>query len=136
AATDLYFTLWYGVYKPTTRTLEYACGGHPPALLISGDGSTVQPLKAKGVAVGLVEQAEYEGRTITIPMQSRLYLLSDGAFELEKADGTMLGFAELVEFFRRPAPPASDLDDWFEYLLKLRGGPHLDDDFSIARFDF
>jgi phosphoserine phosphatase RsbU/P len=136
SASDSYFTLWYGVYAPATRTLEYACGGHPPALLISRDGSTVQLLKTKGVAVGLVANVVYETREMTVPQGNRLYLLSDGAFELEKPDGTLLDFAELVDFFRPPVPPGSDLDNWFSYLLQLRGARHLDDDFSIARFDF
>ena len=136
AASDLYFTLWYGVYEPSTRTLEYACGGHPPALLISCDGSTVQLLKAKGVAVGLVEQVRYESEKVYVPPESRLYLLSDGAFELEKPDGTLLDFRELVDFFRKPEPSAVDLDGWFNYLLRIRGASNLDDDFSMARFDF
>jgi sigma-B regulation protein RsbU (phosphoserine phosphatase) len=136
AASDLYFTLWYGVYVPTTRTLEYACGGHPPALLMSRDGSTVQPLKARGVAVGLAENVVYESQKIRVPTQSRLYLLSDGAFELERPDGRMLEFAELVEFLRHPPPQTSELDGWFNHLLQLRGVPQLDDDFTIARFDF
>lgn len=136
APSDLYFTLWYGVYEASTRTLEYSCGGHPPALLISGDGSTVQHLKARGVAVGLVEHVAYESLRVAVPPGSRLYLLSDGAFELEKPDGALLEFAELVEFFRRPTPHATDLNAWFNYLLQLRGAPNLDDDFSMVRFDF
>jgi phosphoserine phosphatase RsbU/P len=110
AANELFFTLWYGVYEPATRTLAYACGGHPPALLISRDGSTVQLLKTKGVAVGLVELVRYESERIYVPRESRLYLLSDGAFELEKPDGTLLDFAELVDFLRKPTPNAVDLD--------------------------
>lgn len=31
---DMFFTIWYGVYKKSTRELTYASGGHPPALLI------------------------------------------------------------------------------------------------------
>ncbi len=27
-----YFTIWYGTYQPSTRTLRYASAGHPPAL--------------------------------------------------------------------------------------------------------
>ena len=31
-----YFTIWYGVYQPSTRRLRYAGAGHPPAVLFSG----------------------------------------------------------------------------------------------------
>ena len=27
---DMFFTMWYGVYKKSTRELSYASGGHPP----------------------------------------------------------------------------------------------------------
>ena len=35
----MYFTLWYGVYDRKTRTLSYASGGHPPAMLVATIGS-------------------------------------------------------------------------------------------------
>lgn len=96
----------------------------------------MQLLKTKGVAVGLVELVRYESERIYVARGSRLYLVSDGAFELEKPDGTLLDFAELVDFLRRPTPNPVDLDAWFHCLLRLRGASNLDDDFSMARFDF
>src|SRR4051794_1686400 len=33
---EKYFTIWYGVYHRAKRTLTYASGGHPPALLLTG----------------------------------------------------------------------------------------------------
>jgi len=30
---DMFFTIWYGVYKKGTRKLIYASGGHPPAYI-------------------------------------------------------------------------------------------------------
>ena len=38
AHNNLYFTCWYGVYDLPRRVLEYASGGHPPALLVSPSG--------------------------------------------------------------------------------------------------
>src|SRR5581483_6967327 len=32
---DMYFTIWYGVYDKEHRSLSYANGGHPPAILIA-----------------------------------------------------------------------------------------------------
>ena len=32
----LFFTIWYGIYHRPTRRLDYAGGGHPPALLLTG----------------------------------------------------------------------------------------------------
>ncbi len=133
---DLYFTLWYGVYRPASRTLEYGCAGHPAALLIASDGTSVQQLKVKGVAIGLAEGVRYECGQVTIPHASRLYLLSDGTFEVQRPDGTLLASRELAEFLQHAPPGSPDMDDWLRHLQQLRGAPILEDDFSIARFDF
>jgi hypothetical protein len=50
----------------------------------------------------------YESQKLVVPRESRLYLLSDGAFEIEKPDGKMLEFGEVAEFLRRPAEERSE----------------------------
>ena len=36
-----YFTIWYGIYQCSTRTLSYASAGHPPAVALNRDGDQV-----------------------------------------------------------------------------------------------
>ena len=43
---DSYFTVWYGVYQPSTRTLRYAGAGHPPALALD-HSNTVSRLSSR-----------------------------------------------------------------------------------------
>ncbi|MCL2925314.1 MAG: response regulator, partial [Trichodesmium sp. MAG_R04] len=52
---DKYFTIWYGVYNHSQSQLVYASAGHPPAILISGDGQCVQSQKLKppGMPIGM-----------------------------------------------------------------------------------
>lgn len=135
---DLYFTLWYGVYHPATRRLDYGCAGHPPAILVDADTQSLQLLKAKGPPIGLRSGAAYACETVTVPGNStRLYLFSDGAFEVKRADGTMMSFEEFLDFIKRPAVDGqSDLDLLFQYLAQVRGDDALEDDFSIVRFTF
>jgi Stage II sporulation protein E (SpoIIE) len=71
------------------------------------------------------------------PENTRLYLFSDGAFEVQRADGTMMTLDELVHFINRPAcDEGSDLDQLFQHLTEARGDDALEDDFSIVRFNF
>jgi sigma-B regulation protein RsbU (phosphoserine phosphatase) len=134
---DLFFTLWYGVYRPAARQLDYACGGHPPAVMVDDSSQHVQLLKAKGAAVGVMPGAAFARETVAVPDGSRFYVFSDGAFEVERPDGSMMRLEELVEFVRRPANGGTcDLDLLFEHLIKTRGGPALEDDFSIIRCAF
>jgi phosphoserine phosphatase RsbU/P len=47
----LYFTIWYGVYDMSNRTIRYCGGGHPPAILITGPNekeAQVRLLEASG----------------------------------------------------------------------------------------
>jgi serine phosphatase RsbU (regulator of sigma subunit) len=134
---DLYFTLWYGVYRPAARQLDYSCGGHPPAVLLNHSSQQVQLLKTKGAAVGLMPGAAFARETVAVPDGSRLYVFSDGAFEVERPDGSMMRLEDLVEFLRRPANGETcDLDLLLEHLVETRGGSALEDDFSIIRCEF
>jgi sigma-B regulation protein RsbU (phosphoserine phosphatase) len=134
---DLYFTLWYGVYHPATRRLDYGCAGHPPAVLIEAGTQSVQLLKAKGAPIGLTPGAAYACETITVPGNTRLYLFSDGAFEVQRPDGTMTTFEDLLDFIKRPGMDSkTDLDLLFQHLAQIRGDGTLEDDFSIIRFRF
>src|ERR1019366_9594956 len=31
---NLFFTMWYGIYRPSKRELAFSSGGHPPALFV------------------------------------------------------------------------------------------------------
>jgi len=133
----LYFTLWYGVYEPASRKLNYGCAGHPPAVLVETGTPRFQLLSAKGLPIGLVPGVRYSRETVTIPREHCLYLLSDGAFEVERADGTLLTFKDLLEIMTGfAADGAFDLDHLYNHLVTLRGGRTLEDDFSILRFAF
>jgi serine phosphatase RsbU (regulator of sigma subunit) len=134
---DLYFTLWYGVYRPQTRPLDYGCAGHPPAVIVDTGTQSVQSLSAKGAAVGLQPGTAFARETVKVPDGSRIYLFSDGAFEVERPDGTMMRLEDLLHFISRPASDGQcDLDLLFQHLMQVRGGEAFEDDFSIVRFTF
>jgi sigma-B regulation protein RsbU (phosphoserine phosphatase) len=134
---DLYFTLWYGVYRPQTRQLDYGCAGHPPAVIVDIGKQSVHSLSAKGSAVGLQPGTVFARETAIVPDGSRLYLFSDGAFEVQRPDGTMMRLEDLLHFVSRPATDGQcDLDLLFHHLMQVRGGEALEDDFSIVRFTF
>jgi sigma-B regulation protein RsbU (phosphoserine phosphatase) len=133
---DLYFTLWYGVYHPATRRLDYGCAGHPPAVLVDAGAQGAQLLKAKGLPIGLMPDIAYGCERVIVPPDTRLYLFSDGAYEVQRPDGTMMRYEELLQLISDPGAHESDLDRVFQHLLRMRGDAVLEDDFSIVRFKF
>ena len=57
------FTMWYGVYQPSTSTLAWSGGGHPEALLFDGDTEQrAEPvrLESQGPMIGMMPCDEFE----------------------------------------------------------------------------
>ena len=135
---DLFFTLWYGVYCPDTQRLAYCCAGHPPALLIEPSGVQKQELGSAALPIGCMPNTRYVSQYVQIPPRSRLYLFSDGAFEMQRPAGAMLRYDEFIDRVRGAAMvhDGSDLDNLFDGLIGLRGGEALEDDISIVRLGF
>ncbi len=134
---NMYFTIWYGVYHRPTRTLRHASGGHPAAFLLNGD-APVQKLRCPGLVVGVMPGIEYQSETIPVPEGARLFVLSDGTYEIKQAEA-MLAFEEFEAFFQQHgnAPDFLDhLTHWINSLNAANGPGPLEDDFSIVCLDF
>ena len=131
---EMYFTAWYGIYSRSTGLLSFSCGGHPPAVLVRPDGSH-QHLSAKGAVVGVFPKAGYETVSVSVPEGSRLYLFSDGAYEIDRPDGSMMTHEELSQLLRVPAN-GSKLDSIVAEVRRQQGSDDFADDFSLVEFDF
>src|ERR1700691_2490352 len=100
----LYFTIWYGVYHRRTAPLRYASAGHPPPILVSGvreQRGEAKSLAAVGCPVGFLPDALYVREECTVVGPARLFLFSDGAYEIMRPDGTLLEFEAFEEVLAR-----------------------------------
>ncbi len=133
---NLYFTMWYGVFKKSDRTLTYSSGGHPPALLMNGD--EVAQLRTPGMIVGGMPDMEYTSDSITVRPGARFFLYSDGVYELKKvSDGKMWDFEGFVNFMKSTTGPLGNpIDMLLVYTKELQGRDDYDDDFSMVEFVF
>lgn len=133
---DKYFTIWYGVYHFPSRTLHYSSAGHPPALLIQPD--TVTRLKAPGFPVGMFPEAEYMEQSCVVPTQSRLYLFSDGIYEIQQDNGEPWGLDALMAHLQQhqTGHPSQNLDSTLEYVRQVNGGDAFEDDLSLLEVHF
>jgi len=126
-----YFTIWYGVYHRRRQQLFYASGGHHGAVLVSPDEPT-QILKTKGPLIGVVEHPKFVTETAHLPMKGRLYLFSDGMFEVTRPSGGMMTFGEFVALLESHLRDKGQaLDAILEALRQERGGAEFEDDLSI-----
>lgn len=140
---DMFFTAWYGVFHRPSGRLRWSGGGHPPALLLPAGGSR-KLLDSEGPLVGAVEGLEYEASEVAVPPGSRLYIYSDGAFEIIRTDGTMWPFTEFVARLATEAgdPGAADagasspLDSLLGHIRGLAGREDFQDDCSMLELVF
>ncbi|WP_432738656.1 SpoIIE family protein phosphatase [Maridesulfovibrio sp. FT414] len=133
---NLYFTMWYGVYCKSERTLTFSSGGHPPALLVSG--GTAQQLRTPGMIVGGMPDMTYVSKSVPVEPGARFFLYSDGVYELRKvSDGKMWEFDGFASFMAATEGPlGTPIDQLIEYTRTLQGGEMYEDDFSMVEFVF
>ena len=135
---DMFFTIWYGVYRVSTRTLRWAGGGHPAALLVP-PGAGVQPtlLESDGPLIGAVEGLEFTQGEAAVPAGSSLYVYSDGAFEICRPDGSMWAFADFLATLTSPSREGSSrIDRLLARVRELTGNEDFVDDFSMLELRF
>jgi sigma-B regulation protein RsbU (phosphoserine phosphatase) len=127
---DMYFTIWYGVFNKAARELIYASGGHPPAVLISGESKT--QLRTQGVVIGSLPGIRFRTEQCNIPPGSKLFIFSDGVFEITKKTGEMLQLDEFVQQLAK----TSELDRLVSFAKEANAQAAFDDDFSIMQIQF
>jgi Serine phosphatase RsbU, regulator of sigma subunit len=130
-----FFTIWYGVIDRQERKMSYSGGGHPPAVLLSGnsnDSLKLTALKGDGLMVGAVDGIEYDAKSVDLAPVNRLYLYSDGAIEIHLPDGTTWTTAGFLEFMGKPAPAGTTLvDHLVTHITALGNSDSFADDVSI-----
>ena len=137
---NMYFTIWYGVFNKAARKITFARGGHPPAILLTGDtAESAKPveLKAPGMVIGSMPGINYKTATADVGAFAKLFLFSDGVYEITRPDGTMWEFPDFVtKLVRPPADGISEMDMALREARAVQGFEAFDDDFSMVKFVF
>lgn len=134
-----YFTMWFGVYEQSTRTLTYASGGHPPALLLDGtrDAVSVTLLSTEGMPVGMFSGSEYSCAAVSVTLGDTLLLYSDGAYEIPLPGGETRSLTDFTTLCGRlAATPDWTLDTLIANLRGRTMGGAFDDDVSMVLLNF
>jgi|GEM_PF-1278809 len=129
-----YFTIWYGVYQPSTRTLRYARAGHPPAIVLKSDGSEPVQLASGSVPIGVLGDIAYETYEHRLHPDAAVLIYSDGAFELVLPGGEHGSLEDFIDLCARTArAPHWSLDDLVGQLRKRSETGGFDDDCTLVR---
>ncbi|MEJ2719466.1 MAG: SpoIIE family protein phosphatase [Deltaproteobacteria bacterium] len=132
----MYFTIWYGVLNKRSRDLVYAGGGHPPALLFtgsSGQEASIVQLHTPNLFIGGMPDLTFEKRIVSLDSPSRVYVFSDGVYEVTAENSPVWSFTDFSRFMTESVGSReSVMDRLLSHLQELNQGEILEDDFSIG----
>ncbi len=137
--SEKYFTGWYGVYDLQERRITYAGGGHPPVFLMTGetaDRAELKMLESTGPMIGAIDGLDFDCESIAVGLYGRLFLYSDGVYEVHLPGGGTWNFADFRTFMGQQKSEDPAMDRLREHTLALSGQDHWDDDFSIIELRF
>ena len=135
---ELFSTVWYGVYQPRSGSLRYATAGHPSPIVVSGPAGSseceARALDAKGPCIGITPTARYQEAQCELHSPARLFVFSDGTYEIGRSDGSMMQLADLMATLSQPLGPGqSELDRVLDAARAAHGPGALEDDFTIVK---
>jgi len=93
----LFATVFYGVLDLRTGEVAFCNGGHPPPLVLR-QGGTVEAIRdVSGVALGVVEEFDYENGSFTIGVGEGLLLYTDGVTEATDSQEALFEEYRLID---------------------------------------
>ena len=126
----MFVTLFYAILDSKKKTLTYVNAGHNPPLMFRGGSVDIALLKAKGIALGVIEEVELEEVKIELMNDDIVVLYTDGVTEAinEKEEG--FGEKRLINVIQenRGLPVGDIIDRIRDEVIAFAGDqPQFDD---------
>jgi phosphoserine phosphatase RsbU/P len=96
---EKFVTLFYAVIDANTHRLAYCNAGHERPIILGRDGES-RRLKTGGLVVGLIDEVQYADDSCALAPDDVLLIFSDGATDMEDAEGRPVGEDRLFELLR------------------------------------
>ncbi|MFC1585026.1 SpoIIE family protein phosphatase [Fibrobacterota bacterium] len=94
-----YLTAFYGILDLNSNNFLYSKASHPNPVLIRADGD-IKELETGGMFLGLIEEPGYEEKSIKLKKGDRLYLFTDGYFEVKNKEGEQITYRKLKDIIQ------------------------------------
>ncbi|MDY0019599.1 MAG: PP2C family protein-serine/threonine phosphatase [Anaerolineae bacterium] len=106
----LFVTAFYGILDPATGLLNYCNAGHNPPYFISACcENPVRVLVRTGMALGVLEDAVWQQRTVHFDPGDTLVLYTDGLTDAQNEAGEFWGQEPLLEVLEAYAPQGAEV---------------------------
>jgi sigma-B regulation protein RsbU (phosphoserine phosphatase) len=137
----LFVTIFYCICNLKTGHITFCNAGHNPPFIIKEDGPVLLSTKdgaGKGVAVGVLEDADYTNGEFTLSEGETLVLYTDGATEAFNAENQIFGEDRLLGCIEKNTG-LSNRELWeaiYQEVSTFQAGREQFDDITILLFTF
>jgi len=122
--TGMFVTLFYGVLDGEARTLTYVNAGHNPPIIFHRGSTETDELPATGIALGILDDAEYTQSTAGLVPGDIVVLYTDGVTEAINEKEEMFETERLVSTVREAsAGTAAEIVDRIIGAVSAFSGP-------------
>lgn len=98
--SGLFISLFLGRYNPQTRWFTYGNAGHPPLLVYKAATKEVIELDAEGMIIGILNQVEFEEKSIRLDVGDIVVFYTDGIMEAVNPYKEQFGLDRLAEIIK------------------------------------
>jgi serine phosphatase RsbU (regulator of sigma subunit) len=133
--TGRFMTLMYLRINSAQRSITWVRAGHEPGLRYKPQTEEAIELRGKGLALGVMEDIDYEEYTISSVDSGEIIVLgTDGVTETRNTEGTRFGRERLMEIVRENAAGSASeiLEACMKALQQFRGDMPREDDETLV----
>ncbi|MDD1719373.1 MAG: SpoIIE family protein phosphatase [Methanoregulaceae archaeon] len=110
--TGMFVTLFYGVLDQVEKNFTYVNAGHNPPIVYRAATGAMEELEGTGIAIGLMDDSEYQQADISLASGDLIVLYTDGVTEAINEKEEMFGEERLMETIRASvAEPAAKIQE-------------------------
>lgn len=99
-SSELFITMAYFSYNAQTGRLAFANGGHNPPVLLRVSSDEPELLDAEGMAIGFLEEVDFEEKFYELASGDLLVLYTDGVVESENESQEQFGMDRFLQHLR------------------------------------
>ena len=113
--------------------IEYASAGHEPLLIYRASTGTFEELDAEGIAMGILEEVEFECKEFELNPGDIALMYTDGLNEAMNSDRVQFGFENIRRVMRENANESAEsiIDAFFNAIRDHAAGAEQSDDTTI-----
>lgn len=129
--SNMFITMVYAHYTPTTSKLNFSSAGHEPGFYYNASEDRFTEITAKGLVLGVSKEVDYEEQELVINENDLVIFLTDGVSECRDGD-RFIEIEEVLDIIRKyvDLPAQEMVNQVYKYFEKLQDF-QLRDDFSL-----